>query len=86
VTIALRLLGGASFRGTDIGSGRVRALLAALVEDSSGVSAASLAEQIWDDGRPANPAKALQVLVSRARSQVGPDVIASTATDLFVVL
>lgn len=79
MTIALRLLGGASFGGTDISSRRVRALLALLVEEPAGVSAASLADQIWDDGRPANPGKALQVLVSRTRSQLGSGVIANTA-------
>jgi predicted ATPase/DNA-binding SARP family transcriptional activator/tetratricopeptide (TPR) repeat protein len=45
-----------------------------------GCSTARLVEGLWPDEQPENPAKALQVLVSRARAQLGSDVIASTPT------
>ena len=35
---------------------------------------------MWPEGLPEHPAKALQVVVSRARAQLGADVIASTPT------
>ncbi|WP_217920007.1 BTAD domain-containing putative transcriptional regulator [Actinomadura sp. BRA 177] len=59
----------------------MRDLLALLSgEPRGGVSVVGLVEGLWADGRPENPAKALQVVVSRARSQLGADVIASTPT------
>lgn len=68
-------------RGRDVTSPRVRGLLALLAgEPRGGVSAARLVEGLWADDRPANPAKALQVVVSRARSALGADIIASTPT------
>ena len=41
----------------------------------SGVSDSALIDVVWGDDRPANPTKALQVLVSRVRSQCGADVL-----------
>ena len=40
----------------------------------------ALVDGLWPDARPANPTKALQVLVFRLRSQLGADLIANTAT------
>lgn len=75
----LVLLSRVAFRGRDITGPRLHALLALLADDlRTGSSAARLIGGLWPDQRPENPAKALQVLVSRIRAQVGPDVIAST--------
>ena len=77
----LTLLSRVAFRGREITSRRLRGLLALLAGDlRTGVSAARLVEGLWPDEQPEHPAKALQVVVSRARAQLGADVIASTAT------
>ncbi|TDD37152.1 AfsR/SARP family transcriptional regulator [Actinomadura sp. KC06] len=79
MTVELTLLTRVSCRGRDVTSPRMRGLLALLAEEPrAGASIARLVAGLWPDGRPENPAKALQVLVSRARSQLGADVIAST--------
>jgi DNA-binding SARP family transcriptional activator len=75
VTSSLRLLGDVSWRGTPIPGDRPAALLAALALSPTGVSDAGLVEVVWDDDRPANPVKALQVLVSRLRTQCGATVV-----------
>ena len=72
---ALRLLDDVTWRGTPLPGERPAALLAALALSPSGVSDASLIEVVWGEERPANPTKALQVLVSRVRSQCGADVL-----------
>jgi predicted ATPase/tetratricopeptide (TPR) repeat protein len=69
VTIRLRLLGEASFDGEPIAGGRSADLLAALVSHRSGLSDSRLIEEVWRDQAPS--AKALQVQVSRVRSQCG---------------
>ncbi|MFF0524162.1 ATP-binding protein [Actinomadura nitritigenes] len=79
VNVELALLSRVSCRGREITGPRLRGLLALLAaEPRTGLSAARLAEGLWPDERPENPAKALQVVVSRARSQLGADVIVST--------
>ncbi|WP_242902845.1 AfsR/SARP family transcriptional regulator [Actinomadura terrae] len=79
MAVELALLTRVACRGREITSPRVRDLLALLAaEPRAGVAASRLAEGLWPDERPENPAKALQVVVSRARSQLGADVIAST--------
>jgi predicted ATPase/DNA-binding SARP family transcriptional activator/tetratricopeptide (TPR) repeat protein len=81
VTIALTLLSRVAYRGPEITSPRLRGLLALLAGDlRSGCSTARLVEGLWPDGQPENPAKALQILVSRARAQLGAEVIATTPT------
>ena len=80
VAIALRLLGRASYGETPIMSARVRALLATLADAGGSVSSRALAEAVWGDDPPANAAKALQVLVSRTRSRLEPEVVESTPT------
>jgi predicted ATPase/DNA-binding SARP family transcriptional activator len=79
VTVALVLLSGVSYRGQEITRPRLRNLLALLADDlRSGCGTGRLVEALWPDTRPENPAKALQVLVSHGRAQLGTDVIAST--------
>ena len=79
VTPALRLLDDVSWRGTPLAGERLGALLAALALSPAGVSDAGLVDVVWDDDLPANPHKALQVLVSRLRSQCGPSVVTRQA-------
>ncbi|MCW2760580.1 MAG: transcriptional regulator, winged helix family [Marmoricola sp.] len=75
MTPALRLLGEVSWRGAAIAGERPAALLAALALSPGGVSDAGLIDVVWDDELPANPLKALQVLVSRVRTQCGATVV-----------
>ncbi|WP_030434958.1 ATP-binding protein [Actinoplanes subtropicus] len=79
--VRLRLVGAVSWDGVEVRGGRVGALLAALAEElHGGRSAARLVEALWGDEPPEHPAKALQTVVSRARAQLGGDIIVSTAT------
>jgi predicted ATPase/DNA-binding SARP family transcriptional activator len=79
VTVALVLLSDVSYRGQEITGPRLRGLLALLAGDlRAGCGTGRLIAGLWPDEQPENPAKALQVLVSRVRAQLGPDVIAST--------
>ncbi|MEU8309780.1 BTAD domain-containing putative transcriptional regulator [Actinomadura sp. NPDC048955] len=81
MSVELRLLSGVACRGRDVTSPRLRGLLALLAgEPRAGVSVVRLVEGLWPGERPENPAKALQVVVSRARSQLGADVVASMPT------
>jgi predicted ATPase len=81
VTTELTLLSRVAFRNQEITGPRLRGLLALLAGDlRTGCSTARLVEGLWPDEQPENPTKALQVLVCRARAQLGSDVIASTAT------
>ncbi len=55
---------------------RGQALLATLAAASGRVvGATELVERVWRDDPPANPGKALQVLVSRVRSQTTADIV-----------
>src|SRR5581483_8146944 len=76
--IDLRLLDGVWWQGRAVVGSRAQALLAALVLHGRTVSTDRLVAEVWGDDEPANPAKALQVLVSRTRAVVGP---AALATD-----
>lgn len=77
--VELVLLRGVSYRGQQVVGQRMRALLALLAADlRTGCGTARLVDGLWPDEPPGNPTKALQVLVSRARAQLGPGVIAST--------
>ena len=71
VPTALTLLDGVSWRGQPVPGDRVAALLAALAARPEGLTDGRLIELIWADDEPANPAKALQVLVSRVTDRVG---------------
>ncbi len=75
----LRLLDEVSWQGTPLPGGRTHALLAALVAAGTQVSEGRLVDEVWgSDDVPANPAKALQVVVSRVRSQTAPEVVVRT--------
>jgi len=79
VGVELVLLSRVAFRGREIAGSRLGALLALLAEDlRGGCGTARLVEGLWPDEQPEHPTRALQVLVSRARAQLGPDAIAST--------
>ena len=75
MTPALRLLDDVTWQGSPLPGERPAALLAALALAPAGVSDQGLIDVVWGDERPANPTKALQVLVSRVRSQCGADVL-----------
>jgi predicted ATPase/DNA-binding SARP family transcriptional activator len=76
VSIALRLLADVSWRGRPVVGDRPQALLAALAaRECRPVRAEELIELVWGDEAPRNSVKSLQVLVSRARTACGPDVI-----------
>ncbi|WP_105971903.1 ATP-binding protein [Streptomyces geranii] len=77
----LTLLPRVAHRGQEVTAPRLRALLALLAGDHrTGCSTERLVAGLWPDELPERPGKALQVLVSRARTQLGADVIASTPT------
>jgi predicted ATPase/DNA-binding SARP family transcriptional activator len=81
VTVELTLLSRVAYRDQEVTGSRLRGLLALLAGDlRTGCSTARLVDGLWPDEQPENPTKALQVLVSRARAQLGADVIASTPT------
>lgn len=81
MTVVLRLLPDAGCRGVPVASRQVARLLAVLAgELRAGVSSARIAELLWPDEPPAHPAKAVQVLVSRARNAHGAALIVRTAT------
>ncbi|RKF27661.1 ATP-binding protein [Micromonospora globbae] len=81
MTAELILLAGVSYRGREITGSRLRGLLALLATDlRTGCGTGRLIAGLWPDELPENPAKALQVLVSRARAQLGADVIERTPT------
>ena len=77
--IDLRLLDEVSWHGTPLPGGRTHALLAALVAAGGQVTEERLVDEVWGpEDVPANPTKALQVVVSRARAQTGPEVVSRT--------
>ncbi len=59
-------------------SARLLALLT--VDLRAGCSTGRLVEGLWPDAQPDRPGKAVQVLVSRARSQLDAELIANTPT------
>ncbi|KUO16740.1 BTAD domain-containing putative transcriptional regulator [Streptomyces dysideae] len=74
MSIVLTLLDGVRWHGEPVVGERPQALLAALATPSgTAVRAERLVDAVWADDGPANPGKALQVLVSRTRSVCGPN-------------
>ena len=68
-----------AFRGREIAGARLGGLLALLADDlRGGCSTNRLVEGLWPEEGPEHPTRALQVLVSRLRTQLGGDAIAST--------
>ncbi|MFI6261830.1 ATP-binding protein [Micromonospora sp. NPDC051006] len=81
MTAELTLLSGVSYRGREIAGPRLHGLLALLAADlRAGCGTGRLVAGLWPDELPENPPKAVQVLVSRVRAQLGADVVARTAT------
>jgi predicted ATPase/DNA-binding SARP family transcriptional activator len=81
VTADLLLLSRVSYRGQEVTGPRLRGLLALLAGDlRSGASTARLVDGLWPDELPGNPTKAVQILVSRVRAQLGAELIARTPT------
>lgn len=80
MSVRLELLGEPAWDGSPMVGARLHALLAALVLEPRGMTVAQLVEQVWEDDPPANPAKALQVVVSRARSATAAEVVELTGT------
>ncbi|NUT24637.1 MAG: AfsR/SARP family transcriptional regulator [Streptomyces sp.] len=87
MTIELTLLTSVSHRGKEITAPRLRALLGLLArEPRAGCGTWRLVDGLWPDEQPENPTKALQILVSRARSLLGGETIASTPTGYRIAL
>jgi predicted ATPase len=80
VTVELTVLSRVAFRGTEVTGPRLRGLLALLAGEHGGCGVGRLVDGLWPDERPDNPTKALQVLVSRIRAQLGDGLIERTAT------
>lgn len=81
MTTDLTLLPRVACRGQEVTAPRLRGLLALLAGDvRAGCSTERLVAGLWPDALPERPGKALQVLVSRARAQLGADVVVSTPT------
>ncbi|WP_371661741.1 BTAD domain-containing putative transcriptional regulator [Streptomyces sp. NBC_00280] len=81
MTADLTLLPRVAYRGQEVTAPRLRALLALLAGDlRTGCGTERLVAGLWPEELPERPGKALQVLVSRARAQLGADVLASTPT------
>ncbi|KAF4410167.1 MULTISPECIES: BTAD domain-containing putative transcriptional regulator [Streptomyces] len=81
MTTDLTLLPRVACRGQEVTAPRLRGLLALLAGDlRAGCSTERLVAGLWPDELPERPGKAVQVLVSRARAQLGADVIAGTPT------
>ncbi|WP_243059974.1 AAA family ATPase [Nocardioides sp. SR21] len=76
----LTVLDEVTWDGSPVPGERTHALLRALAEAGSrGLSETALVDEVWGDDVPANPTKALQVVVSRARSATSADAIERTA-------
>ncbi|MFF9169334.1 MULTISPECIES: ATP-binding protein [unclassified Streptomyces] len=79
MTTELTLLTRVACRGREITAPRLRGLLALLADDlRTGCGTGRLVEGLWPDEQPERPAKAVQVLVSRLRTQLGADLVEST--------
>ncbi|MFT4262896.1 MAG: BTAD domain-containing putative transcriptional regulator, partial [Nocardioides sp.] len=77
----LRVADDVRWEDRPIAGERSRTLLRALVDGGPrGLSADALVDELWPDDRPADPPKALQVVVSRARTATAAEAIERTAT------
>jgi predicted ATPase/tetratricopeptide (TPR) repeat protein/DNA-binding SARP family transcriptional activator len=75
----LTFLDGVRWRGTPVAGERAQTLLAVLVRHGrEGAGDERLAGELWGEDPPANPAKALQVVVSRTRAACAPEVVVRT--------
>lgn len=81
VQYALTVLDGVRWQGAPVPGTRPQTLLAALARaDGTPVGDARLIEEVWGDDPPADPTKALQVLVSRTRAACSAELITRTQT------
>ncbi|MET8023182.1 ATP-binding protein [Streptomyces avermitilis] len=81
MTTELALLSQVAYHGREITAPRLRGLLALLAGDlRTGCGTGRLVEGLWPDELPERPGKAVQVLVSRLRAQLGAELIVSTPT------
>ena len=75
----LELLDTVAWEGRPVPGERTHALLRALADAGPrGLGERALVDEVWADDPPANPAKALQVVVSRARAATCPEAIERT--------
>jgi len=78
-TPALTLLSDVRWYGVPVTGERTQALFASLAASpDEGVSEGRLIDEIWGDDEPANPTKALQVVVSRARTATSAEAVVRT--------
>ncbi|MEW2353557.1 BTAD domain-containing putative transcriptional regulator [Spirillospora sp. NPDC029432] len=76
----LTLLDGVRWRGVPLAGERAQALLAVLaLHGGTDVGDGHLIQELWSEEPPANPVKALQVVVSRTRTATCPDAVVRTA-------
>lgn len=76
----LTLLDGVRWRGTRVIGDRAHTLLAVLaLHGRAGAGDEQLVEELWPGRPPANPTKALQVVVSRTRTATCADAVVRTA-------
>ncbi len=81
MTTELTVLSRVAYRGKEITGPRLRGLLALLAgEPRTGCATGRLVDGLWPEDQPDNPTKALQILVSRIRAQLGDGVVQRTAT------
>jgi predicted ATPase len=78
VTVELTVLSRVAYRGKEITGPRLRGLLALLAGEPKGASAGRLVDGLWPADQPDNPTKALQILVSRIRAQLGDGLVERT--------
>lgn len=77
--VRLRVYDEVSWDGIPVPGERPTALLRALAEAGPrGLSETALVEEVWAGDAPANPAKALQVVVSRTRAATASDAVVRT--------
>ena len=77
--VELRLLGRVRCRGAEIAGARLHGLLALLADPPGAACPTSrLVAELWPDEQPEHPARAVQVLVARARAKLGADAIENT--------
>ena len=77
----LQVLDGVTWDGAPVPGERTHALLRALVDAGHrGLSERALVEEVWNEDPPANPTKALQVVVSRVRGATCAEAIERTAS------
>jgi predicted ATPase/tetratricopeptide (TPR) repeat protein len=81
VSTELILLSRVCCRGQEVTGPRLRGLLALLAANlRTGCGVPTLVDGLWPENRPENPAKAVQILISRLRARLGADLVANTAT------